>query len=157
MMPKQKPTDPSFDELPDEAKELVLYGLEARETSPYLFEEIIAKSDEIARDENMDFESRNMLAIVTAILGVRKILEKKHAFADEYHAYLRTNKWKMKADAARERAGHRCQVCNRPSGKVQLDVHHRTYERIFNEAPEDLTVLCHDCHIIFEKHKRKSR
>jgi hypothetical protein len=34
-------------------------------------------------------------------------------------------------------------VCN---SDKQLDAHHRTYERIFNEEPGDLTVLCRKCH-----------
>lgn len=42
------------------------------------------------------------------------------------------------------RAKYRCQICN--ANDRQLDVHHRTYERLGREQIEDLTVLCHDCH-----------
>jgi hypothetical protein len=48
--------------------------------------------------------------------------------------------------------GHRCQVCNRGLGT--LDVHHRTYERRGQELDEDLTVLCRACHGIFHEQRR---
>jgi hypothetical protein len=62
--------------------------------------------------------------------------------------YLRSEHWRETRAAALERAEHRCQVCN--SAK-QLDVHHRTYERLGEERPADLTVLCRTCH---DRHHR---
>jgi hypothetical protein len=64
---------------------------------------------------------------------------------DEYRAYLQSKEWKEKRRAAIERAGGRCQTCNKSN---RLEVHHRTYERIFNEDPGDLTVLCCECHAV---------
>lgn len=62
----------------------------------------------------------------------------------EYQAYINSPEWRAKADAAKARAGHRCQLCNRDG---PLDAHHRTYERFGGgELPEDLTVLCRGCH-----------
>jgi hypothetical protein len=69
-----------------------------------------------------------------------------------YYKYIASPAWRAKADAAKERAGYRCQVCNR--GDVQLDAHHRTYDRLGHERPEDITVLCHDCHELYETNKR---
>lgn len=63
-----------------------------------------------------------------------------------YVDYLRTEHWQDTRAAALHRAGHRCQVCN---GDERLEVHHRTYERRGEELPEDLTVLCADCHRLF--------
>jgi hypothetical protein len=64
----------------------------------------------------------------------------------EYAAYRQTPAWLGRRRLALEAAAHRCQVCNATG---RLDVHHRTYERIFNELPGDLTVLCRDCHATF--------
>lgn len=64
----------------------------------------------------------------------------------DYHRYLQSHQWKARAQAARKRAGYRCQVCNSPT---DIAVHHRTYERLGHEKPEDLTVLCQDCHALF--------
>lgn len=74
--------------------------------------------------------------------------------AVNYHEYIKTEAWRERAEAAKQRVGHRCQICNRPSARVTLDVHHRTYERLGNEHPEDLTVLCRGCHELYEKNRR---
>lgn len=75
----------------------------------------------------------------------------------DYHAYIESPAWRMVAEAAKERAGHKCQTCNAPRNTTTLDAHHRTYERLGNEAPEDITVLCRDCHSLFSKNKKLAR
>jgi hypothetical protein len=67
----------------------------------------------------------------------------------DYNTYINSPEWRAKANAAKQRAGNRCQVCNRPSSEIQLNAHHRTYERLGNENPDDITVLCRDCHKLF--------
>jgi 5-methylcytosine-specific restriction endonuclease McrA len=57
--------------------------------------------------------------------------------------YLKTREWRVKRNRALIRAGNRCQVC---ASTYQLDVHHRTYERLGNELLSDLMVLCRRCH-----------
>ena len=69
-----------------------------------------------------------------------------------YRDYLQSPEWKERSALARQRAGFRCQVCN--AINVQLNVQHRTYERLGNEADEDLTVLCQPCHQIFHENGR---
>ena len=71
----------------------------------------------------------------------------------KYKRYIRSKEWKKKAEDAKVRAGNRCQLCNRPRSEVQLEAHHRTYERIGQELPGDITVLCRDCHQAHEKSK----
>lgn len=63
-----------------------------------------------------------------------------------YAAYLRTHHWERTRHDAIERAGGRCQLCNKDK---RLQVHHRTYERRGCEEPGDLTVLCSHCHAKF--------
>ena len=70
-----------------------------------------------------------------------------------YQAYILSDAWRAKAESAKKRAGYRCQLCNSHRDEVQLETHHRTYERLGHEDPEDLTVLCADCHGLFEKNK----
>lgn len=72
----------------------------------------------------------------------------------DYHEYIQSPEWRKRAEAARVRAGNRCQVCNRHRKEVVLDAHHRTYERLGNELPEDITVLCRDCHSLYETAKK---
>ena len=65
-----------------------------------------------------------------------------------YSAYLASDEWKQRSREARQRAGNRCMLCNRTG---PLEVHHRTYTRMGHELPEDLTVLCAQCHTKFHK------
>lgn len=60
--------------------------------------------------------------------------------------YLKSPEWSARRRAALDRANHRCQLCN---ATQNLNVHHRTYENWGKEQPEDLTVLCEDCHAKF--------
>lgn len=60
-----------------------------------------------------------------------------------YQEYLQSDAWRQKRAFMLRRAGGCCQLCN---AKGPLQVHHRTYERIFRERPEDLIVLCRACH-----------
>jgi 5-methylcytosine-specific restriction endonuclease McrA len=66
----------------------------------------------------------------------------------DYATYIKTSRWKQRREEAKRRAGNRCLVCN--SGD-RLEVHHRSYANLGNERPEDLTVLCADCHRRFHE------
>jgi len=68
-----------------------------------------------------------------------------HEQNSRYQTYLRSDEWAAKREAALDRAAHRCQVCNDDD---RLQVHHRTYARLYDERPLDLTVLCGDCHAL---------
>jgi hypothetical protein len=72
----------------------------------------------------------------------------------DYRAYLRSDAWKERRSRAVERAGGRCAVCN---ARGPLEVHHRRYDRVGRELPEDLLVLCRDCHDVFHTHRRLVR
>lgn len=59
--------------------------------------------------------------------------------------YLNTPYWtRYVRPFALDCADHKCERCG--AYNVSLDVHHKTYERLGFEAPEDLEVLCRDCH-----------
>ena len=64
-----------------------------------------------------------------------------------YEEYLQTDYWKALRKEAKKRVGYRCQVCNR--NDRPLHTHHRTYERLGRELPNDVTVLCDVCHSLF--------
>lgn len=72
----------------------------------------------------------------------------------DYYEYIQSPEWKERAENFKRMAGYRCRVCNKGRYEATLTAHHRTYERLGNELPEDVTVLCDDCHELFEKHKR---
>lgn len=77
---------------------------------------------------------------------------------EQYQAYIRSDDWRQKAERAKKRAGYTCQVCNHgPSDGRLLEAHHRTYARLGNEQPLDITVLCDECHGLFSKHGNLAR
>lgn len=61
-----------------------------------------------------------------------------------YQDYLQTDHWRDVSLAAKERSGHRCQLCG-CKDKV-LNTHHNSYANVGKEEPVDLIVLCDDCH-----------
>lgn len=67
----------------------------------------------------------------------------------DYTAHLTSREWAVMRRWKIEEAGYRCQLCNAGGKGVELNAHHRTYERLGRERREDLIVLCNECH---EKH-----
>lgn len=61
---------------------------------------------------------------------------------EEYTEYLKTPRWRLFSSGLIERV-RKCQKCSFP---YELNVHHKTYERLGNERREDVIVLCRSCH-----------
>lgn len=61
----------------------------------------------------------------------------------KYDEYLQTPIWKKKAAFVKERDKYLCQMC---LIEKAVDVHHITYQRIFDEFTSDLISLCRSCH-----------
>ncbi len=67
----------------------------------------------------------------------------------DYRGYLKTEEWKMKSSEAKQRASFTCELCGCHEDELKdakLEVHHVSYVRLGYEKPEDLVVLCSDCH-----------
>lgn len=71
-----------------------------------------------------------------------------------YAEYLKTPEWKATQKKALRYANFSCQLC---SSAKDLNVHHRTYERLGEELPSDLTVLCEVCHGLFHRNRGLAR
>jgi hypothetical protein len=69
----------------------------------------------------------------------------------EYEVYLKSPEWATKRRWALDRADHKCLICN---SSHCLEVHHRSYDNLGAEGPNDLAVLCDGCHGLFHKHGR---
>lgn len=74
--------------------------------------------------------------------GLERV-EKRVIRQEDYREYLNSDHWKKTRAAALQRAGNKCQGCG---GTYDLQVHHKTYARRGHERPEDLEVLCRNCH-----------
>ena len=68
----------------------------------------------------------------------------------QYSEYLQSPEWQQTRDNHVAGIGFRCQLCGEIKTKSSsLHVHHNTYRRRGNEAPEDLIALCASCHSTF--------
>ena len=80
--------------------------------------------------------------------GPKKGTFKLRHVPEEYREYLLSDSWKTRRRMWLEAWGYRCSVFNEGEPRT-LDVHHRTYERLGNEAKTDCIVLCRQCHDLF--------
>jgi 5-methylcytosine-specific restriction endonuclease McrA len=77
----------------------------------------------------------------------------------DYHTYIGSREWRdhpVRLAELRD-AGHRCRLCNDRGEGTVIEVHHRTYENLFDEQPGDLTALCRVCHRVVTDHLRRLR
>lgn len=63
--------------------------------------------------------------------------------SQKYREYLRSPEWEIRRKWIKALAGNKCERCGATIG---LEVHHRTYERLGHELPDDLEVLCRRHH-----------
>lgn len=63
----------------------------------------------------------------------------------EYAKYLQSNQWRDKRLTVLARDNYSCQCCGQSN--TALDIHHLTYDRIYEEALYDLVSLCRNCHL----------
>lgn len=88
-----------------------------------------------------------IVAEIGIVLANRANVRQRELHTMPYRDYLETPEWRAQRDEALTRAGHRCQLCNR--GRGELNVHHRTYANRGYERADDLIVLCRPCHAGF--------
>lgn len=62
---------------------------------------------------------------------------------EKYRLYLESERWLKKREKVLERDGHCCTLC---TSIDTLQVHHKTYIRLYRERVSDLTTLCKKCH-----------
>jgi hypothetical protein len=77
----------------------------------------------------------------------------------DYAKYIGSALWRNNPARLAELAasGGRCRTCNRAAPEVELQVHHRTYERLGVEDVGDLTTLCTECHRLITDLIRRRR
>ena len=75
----------------------------------------------------------------------KKVVIKKYKKPkkSKYFLYLKSNEWaNLKIDLFNKRG----RICEKCLSTDKLHVHHLTYKNIFKEEPEDLIILCMECH-----------
>lgn len=78
--------------------------------------------------------------------------EKREEFFANYSEYLNSPEWKSKRQRVLERDDYTCQACLK---RKATQVHHLTYERLYNEPLFDLVSICDICHQTLHPHMEK--
>ena len=60
-----------------------------------------------------------------------------------YHDYIASPEWRERVTSYKAAAGWTCERCG---ATENLTGHHRHYLNLGNELPEDIEVLCWECH-----------
>lgn len=68
---------------------------------------------------------------------------RRSEYRENYHKYLESTEWAEKRAKVLKRDNYLCQGCLESKA---TQVHHWTYDRIFNELLCDLISLCRNCH-----------
>lgn len=67
----------------------------------------------------------------------------------KYTEYISSEEWiQLKVDLLQQR-GCKCERCEKVFKRAsKLQLHHLTYDRLFNEKPSDLQLVCRNCHMV---------
>ena len=60
-----------------------------------------------------------------------------------YHEYILSPEWQSRVDSYKEAADWTCEECE---DTENITGHHKHYLNLGNEPPEDIEVLCWNCH-----------
>ncbi|QIG50423.1 HNH endonuclease [Nordella sp. HKS 07] len=77
----------------------------------------------------------------------------RNDFRDRYNDRISSTEWKNLRQTIIEQRGTRCQRCGAESGPLAL--HHLHYRSLGNEQPQDVELLCPECHEAARPPKRE--
>lgn len=77
-------------------------------------------------------------------------LKRNESAFEEYNRYLNSDKWKLKREKVFERDKNLCQAC---LTNKATQVHHLTYQNIYDEPLFELISVCARCHDKIESQK----
>jgi HNH endonuclease len=81
--------------------------------------------------------------------GVARV-NSRNDFPDRYQQRISSAAWKTLKRKVIEQRGNRCERCEKESASLEL--HHLHYQSLGSEQPEDVALLCAECHN--EAHQR---
>jgi len=71
----------------------------------------------------------------------------KQDWKERYNQYIKSEEWyNLKIDLL-EKRGCKCEKCGKKRRPTSLHIHHLTYERLYDELPTDLMIMCAICHM----------
>lgn len=89
------------------------------------------------------FERRRRCYERQSKMAEQQRMAEKDAWHEKYNEYLGSQRWAEKRQRVLERDGGICQACRK---RPATEVHHLTYDHVFNEPLFDLVSICRICH-----------
>lgn len=107
------------------------------------------KRADVADIESLPFDKSDLSAEFRAALESERldILKRHYELQEEaggvaYRRYLKSAEWAEKRRRVLQRAGGLCEGCRENPAK---DIHHLTYQHVYNEFLFELVALCREC------------
>lgn len=69
----------------------------------------------------------------------------RNALPDQYQQHIASGQWQSLRRRVKEERGNCCERCG--AENVSLALHHKHYGTLGKERPQDVEVLCQDCHL----------
>lgn len=79
----------------------------------------------------------------------------RNDFPERYVQRVSSAEWKRLKNTIVEQRGHRCEHCGQES--VSLALHHVHYRTLGSEMPDDIELLCPECHTKADEARRPKR
>lgn len=109
----------------------------------------IVQFDEVLKD-NYDYQIRQR----SNEIRLDSYLEENQDFWTKYDEYMKSDKWRAKRKLVLKRDNYLCQACLL---RTAQQVHHTTYDHVFNEPLFELQSVCIPCHETITKLDRERR
>lgn len=122
------------------------FGCGCLDNKVYKFSDVGSRSDVMKLpefNEKLNEEYYEKLRQIRIKEYNEKREQRKNEFFREYSEYLNSNKWRLKREKVLERDKYLCQAC---LTRKATQVHHISYEFIYNEPLFDLISVCTECH-----------
>lgn len=123
-----------------------LKGYHGSDIKQKIFEEICGQSFYYSRDMPAERKEQILKEKAMAEPQAKRAWDAfrgvKSLHKEMYQLYLQSDAWQDKRRRVLERDRHKCRVC----GEKADNVHHLTYDRVYDESLFDLVALCRNCH-----------
>lgn len=114
----------------------------------------VGGKEKVALLKDYDEELENSFYSLQRERNRQEYLEKRKEALNEYNVYLQSDIWRNKRKRVLERDNYVCKACEK---NVATQVHHLTYEFIYDEPLFTLVSVCVKCHDKIEKRKRENK
>lgn len=121
----------------EEEKKLASLLSPKQNTLPVIMEKPVQKEDSKVEEKPAQKEEQK---------NEKKPIEKNElSDLKKFREYLKSTEWQKKRREKLDSVGLECERCCLASAKDNLNVYHKTFDKVYKETPNDLEVVCENC------------